>query len=216
MALNNEIKIQIATGANSIALQDFLREEFGNSSPLIEGFKNANMYVEFPKRDNSRILGIISEGLTLIATDRFDNIIGVIESQQYIVNKYEELPDAIRTNRMLCQISDVVDTIDSAISAHTNQNNNKEVVMNVICVHKEWRRKGLSYALLQNAINLFRHNGFEQIRAICVSEYSRKLLVNKGFESVCSIDYEEFRKRGRLDAVPPSPHSNVTGMILKL
>ncbi|KAF5294542.1 hypothetical protein FQR65_LT10734 [Abscondita terminalis] len=216
MAFNSEFKIQIATGANSIAVQNFLREEFVSSSPLIEGFKNANMYAELPKRDNSRLFGVISEGLTLIATDCYEKIIGVIESQQYFVDKHEEIPDDIRTNRAFLQIYDVIDTIDSKISASTKEKCNKEVVINVICVHKDWRRKGVGYALLENLIDVVRQKRFNQIRAICISEYSTKLLINKGFESVCSIDYEEFRKQGRLDAVPPHPHSSVTGVILML
>ncbi|KAF5294540.1 hypothetical protein FQR65_LT10732 [Abscondita terminalis] len=216
MSFNNVYNIRIATKSDASAVHSFVKDQFGSSSPLINAFRNANIYEELPRRDDSHIVRIISDGLTLIATDDVDQIIGVVENVNYTLkDKDEAIPEEFRTNRMFCQIRYVLNSVDSQITSSLKQEVDKEMEVKMICVHKNWRQKGLGTVLLQNTIDLARKEEFSQLRIICISEYSRKLAENKGFKSICSVDYKEFKKQGKLDALPSPPHTNVTGLILK-
>ncbi|KAF5294543.1 hypothetical protein FQR65_LT10735 [Abscondita terminalis] len=183
--------------------------------PLQQAFRNTNVYTKLSKSENYLKCDGIREGLTLVATDRFDAVIGVIDNETYTdKNEDEDIPYHLQDNRMFCQINNILNTVQSKISLYTKQYDYKEMEIKVITVHKDWRMKGVGKALLDKAIELARQKNFTSIRVTCTSEYSRRLVCSRGFDCICSIEYREFMKQDKLDVLPllHKTHYEVLGL----
>ncbi|KAF5282078.1 hypothetical protein FQA39_LY00603 [Lamprigera yunnana] len=175
-----------------------------NSEPL-QAALGVSLDVSFVRKVLAKI---IPQGLSFIAIDSMDNIIGLAEIELLIegIGFDVDFGD---------EISEIFNFLKTQVTLHSEKNV-KELELRILVVHKVYRQMGIARALVKRTLVHARENGFQQIRSLCTSAYSAKLFLDCGFKSVCNFEYKDLKEKGILSVVPADPHTHLNGVVIKL
>ncbi|KAF2895506.1 hypothetical protein ILUMI_10669 [Ignelater luminosus] len=206
-------KIKKITSQDKENILLVLQQTFYKDEPLNEYLNRERGEEIIPKDRGRTSLGAIDEELSFMAVSSSTNeIAGICLNEVYSENSaYDNHPNPVKIKRLVHRLEE-----ESAKLVKLEYENDKVLYVKQISIKSEWRNKGIGLELLKHTRELAKEKGFSQIRSICTSAYSAKILENLGFKCVHSIKYEDYKIDGKIVFKPEFPHTHIKLMILEI
>lgn len=211
-----EIKYRVAEPKDEQEVLQLLKDYFYPDEPLN---KSSGCH---DKEDEDFAIGTIKQGLCTIA-EAFDAdhpdgyIIGCRLSYPSSKDQIEE--DSVKqppiTN--FDKIVGFLGMLEAKADVFGRYNVEKIAQGHMLCVHKDFRGKGIAKQLYVENIELARKLGYPIYVCDCTSLFSAKLCEKLGMELTATMQFDEFAdENGNAYYKPPPPHDYARSFALRL
>ncbi|KAF5294539.1 hypothetical protein FQR65_LT10731 [Abscondita terminalis] len=214
MCSANTFTIRLATKNDLPKIIDHLRDYFYRDEPI-----NASVCLIDSIPSNSTpedlCLESVEDGVSFIAIDRFNQIIGVCLNE--VCHRFQISQDVHLDNPTLSSIFKFLDyTHTEAQVFEKFPQIEKLLCVNIISVSALWRGNGVAERLLVETRNFSNSLGIDLIEVSCTSYFSTRLMEKLGYRSVYSMKYSDYIENGKQVFFPKYPHTEVNVMVLLL
>lgn len=196
----------------------FLRAVFYEEEPLNESmYRNQTEDVRYRDRGLYAV-SCVDESLSLMIVTPSKQIVAIVLNENVHHGPEDTSGILSETNPFFPIIRKIVVMVDEQVDmvAGLTNSDDKEMCLKIMCIHPNWRNKGLGKLLLEQTRDIAKQNGFCQIRSTCTSAFSAKMFANFGYQCVYALNYEDYKENGKVVFKPAEPHTAVRAMILKI
>lgn len=146
--------IRIITTDDRPSILRFLREVYYESEPI-------NSYLYRTQPENVRYLdrGVyvahcIEEGLSLMAVAPNGSVVAILLNEHVKKGKSRSSDDLVEMNPVYPVVKKIVSAVEDQLDvlANVDHPSDKELNLKIICIHPDWRNKGLGAALLRETL----------------------------------------------------------------
>lgn len=226
--------IEWATDSHLLEILSFLHENFDKEETMLKSLRDNNCLTaedeELMRIDHERLIrAIFAFSPCLIAVDKSSKkIIGVNLMIVSRNSKFDDKADGVSaaftnnppTTRLMKEYFNYLSEISDKAELYDKFPNAKAAVeFYAVAVDKNYRKQGLSKALMAEGISFAKHSvqdaGF--IFGVYTSLYSKKSAEALGLKSIMDIDLLTYRDaEGRPIFQDTPPHNVVSAMVLQL
>lgn len=212
----SEIKYRAAETKDEEKVLQLLREYFYPDEPLNQSCGNHD------PEDESFAIGLIKQGLCNIA-EVFDAahpdgyIIGCRLSYPNAKGEGSDKSEDIIPTTPFQKIVAFLGMLTAKSNVFERFNVERTAQGHIVCVHKDFRGKGIAKQLYVENIELARKLGYPMYVCDCTSLFSAKLCEKLGMELTATLQFDEFLDaNGNAYYKPPPPHDYARSYALRL
>ncbi|XP_012135689.2 uncharacterized protein LOC100877759 [Megachile rotundata] len=225
--------IEWATNCRLPEILSFLHENFDKEETMLKSLRDNNCLTaedeELMRIDHERLIrAIFAFSPCLIAVEKSSKIIGVNLMIVSRNSKFDDKADGVSaaftnnppTTRLMKEYFNYLSEISDKAELFDKFPNAKAAVeFYAVAVDKNYRKQGLSRALMTEGISFAKHKvqdaGF--IFGVYTSLYSKKAAEDLGLKSVMDVDLLTYRDaEGRPIFQDTPPHNIISVMVLQL
>lgn len=199
--------------------QSFMLEHFYAHEPLLQTPGDHNKYPVTPERWAER-LEIIRQGLSLVAVDENDRIVGMVLANRMLPEELEKnwlKTKETKPSDLLSHVWYFLSKIEWDSQIFQRYDVPQALYLNILCVNATIRRQGLGGRLVRALMDVGRTKGFHLLFSTCTSHYSARVMAAQGLELVLAVKYADYRDEdGNPPIRPPAPHTETAVMAIRL
>lgn len=200
-------------------LKSFMLQHFYANEPLLQTPGDHSRYPVTPERWAER-LEIIRQGLSLIAVDENDCIVGMALANVMLPEEVAKSWKKVKENKptdLLSHVGYFLSKLEMDSQIFQRYEVSKALYLNLLCVDSTVRRQGLGSRLVSALKEVGHSKGFPVLFSTCTSHYSARVMAVQGLELVIAAKYADYKDEdGNTPIRPPSPHIETAIMAIRL
>lgn len=198
-------------------LKSFMLEHFYGHEPLLQ---TPGDHSKYPPIRCAERLQIIRRGLSLVAVDESDRIVGMALANRILPEDLEKNwreAEETKLSDILSHIGYFLAKLEWDAQIFQRYEVPEALYLNILCVSSTVRRQGLGARLVQSLMEVGRSKGFHLLFATCTSHYSASIMKAQGLEVVKALKYADYKAEdGNPPIRPPAPHTETVVMAIRL